>query len=114
MSAALILVLVLLVLVLLVVPALLVLILVLILILILALLVLILIAIHRFSSSINGLRLYRLLIMPRFSGFIPGPEKKAGKKSRRHRCGNTPGGGFQTAGKNTQESVFFYCFPDTL
>lgn len=112
MSAALILVLVLLVLVLLVVPALLVLILVLI--LVLALLVLILIAIHRFSSSINGLRLYRLLIMPRFSGFIPGPEKKAGKKSRRHRCGNTPGGGFQTAGKNTQESVFFYCFPDTL
>ena len=56
----------------------------------------------------------RFSSVPRISGFILGPEQKTGCQTRGDGGGNTPGGGFQSAGKNAQKTVLIYRFPDTF
>ena len=54
----------------------------------------------------------RFSSVPRISGFILGPKQKTGCQTRGDGGGNTPGGGFQSAGKNahthTDKSHHFY------
>ena len=52
--------------------------------------------------------------IPRISGFILGPEEKAGQKARRDGGGDATGGGFQSAGENAQKALFVHRFPDAL
>ena len=56
----------------------------------------------------------RFSSVPRISGFILGPEQKTGCQTRGDGGGNTPGGGFQSAGKNAQKTLLIYRFPDTF
>ena len=56
----------------------------------------------------------RFSSVPRISGFILGPEQKTGCQTRSDGGGNTPGGGFQSAGKNAQKTVLIYRFPDAF
>ena len=56
----------------------------------------------------------RFSSVPRISGFILGPKQKTGCQTRGDGGGNTPGGGFQSAGKNAQKTVLIYRFPDTF
>ena len=56
----------------------------------------------------------RFSSVPRISGFILGTEQKTGCQTRGDGGGNTPGGGFQSAGKNAQKTVLIYRFPDTF
>lgn len=56
----------------------------------------------------------RFSSVPRISGFILGTEQKTGCQTRSDGGGNTPGGGFQSAGKNAQKTVLIYRFPDAF
>ena len=56
----------------------------------------------------------RFSSVPRISGFILGPKQKTGCQTRSDGGGNTPGGGFQSAGKNAQKTVLIYRFPDAF
>lgn len=56
----------------------------------------------------------RFSSVPRISGFILGTEQKTGCQTRGDGGGNTPGGGFQSAGKNAQKTVLIHRFPDTF
>lgn len=56
----------------------------------------------------------RFSSVPRISGFILRPEQKTGCQTRGDGGGNAAGGGFQSAGKNAQKTVFIYRFPDAF
>ena len=56
----------------------------------------------------------RFSSVPRISGFILGPEQKTGCQTRGDGGGNTPGGGFQSAGKNAQKTLLVHRFPDAF
>ena len=56
----------------------------------------------------------RFSSVPRISGFILGTEQKTGCQTCGDGGGNTPGGGFQSAGKNAQKTVLVHRFPDTF
>ena len=102
-----------LVVVLILVLILLVLVLVLIAVLILLILISVLVIHFGFLPSIHCGK-SRFSSVPRISGFILRPEQKTGCQTRGDGGGNTPGGGFQSAGKNAQKTVLVHRFPDTL
>lgn len=56
----------------------------------------------------------RFSSVPRISGFILRAEQKTGCQTRSDGGGNSPGGGFQSAGKNAQKTVLIYRFPDAF
>ena len=56
----------------------------------------------------------RFSSVPRISGFILGPKQKTGCQTRSDGGGNTPGGGFQSAGKNAQKTLLVHRFPDAF
>ena len=102
-----------LVVVLILVLILLVLVLVLIAVLILLILISVLVIHFGFLPSIHCGK-SRFSSVPRISGFILGTEQKTGCQTRGDGGGNTPGSGFQSAGKNAQKTVLVHRFPDTF
>lgn len=67
--------------------------------------IILLVVIHDFFLRNLYLRPGRYHRMPSFSSFILGLENQADKQTCHHCSGDTPGGGFQTSGEDTQETV---------
>lgn len=70
--------------------------------------------VHDLLPSSLIFAVFRYSSMPGSSGLILGFEEKAGQKAGKNRCCDTAGSCFQSAGKNSQESVLCNGLPHAL
>jgi len=76
-------------------------------------LIVVLIAVHIISSN-NSYAEFRIDIVPKESGFIPGLKQQADNQTHYNCCSNAAGRGLQTTGYYTKPSFFKNCFSNPI
>jgi len=76
-------------------------------------LIFVLIAVHIISSN-NSYAEFRIDIVPKESGFIPGLKQQADNQTHYNCCSNAAGRGLQTTGYYTKPSFFKNCFSNPI